>query len=270
VRAIFMSMKMVHLSLLLVSAACSENKVVGVLDEGTDTVGETVDETVEDTALYDGASLIVEAPLSGDFLPLGEDADFIATVYSADGEPMDFDNISWRTDLDTDWALLGTDAEDDSLAVGRHAITAEAILPNGDRLSSTMGGILVQHEDAGIYVGDVQADVTLSYDGADYTTGCIGATTIIVDPYGETAIGDSSCIISLLGFEQELDYSFDMTLDSGDLGGSAAVNLLLFEIDFDVSGEVADGEMVGSWESSDFVEIAGDLDATRVSRDVGE
>lgn len=267
-----------HLTALLMMAACSESKVLGVVDGATDTgdvSGDSGDvnndtDTDADTAAWDGATLVVASPYSGDFLPLGEDAAFEATVYDADGNPTDFDQITWSTDLDSGWSLAGADVEDDSLDVGRHTITATAVLPNGDRLQSTMGGVLVQHEDAGTYVGNIIVNLTLTYDKVDYTAGCIGATTIVVDQYGETATGDSTCIISLLGYEQDVSYAFDMTVDEGDVGGSAAVDLFLFDLELDVAGEISNGELVGSWESADLVDISGELDAARISRETGE
>ena len=275
--AIFNAMKRAFWLLFIGLSACSESKVIGIVDETdtTDTAEAPLGEEdpadeVEDLSQWEGASLVVEQPLSGDFLPYGEDVDFVAAIYSADGERLDFDDIVWSSDLEGDWSLSGADISDDSLDIGSHAITAEAILPNGDRLQSTMGGILVQHEDAGIYVGDIRADITLSWDGADYTAGCIGALTMIVDAYGESAVGDSSCVVSLLGFEQDLTYNFDMLVDEGDLTGAAAVDLIVFSVDFDINGSITDGVMTGSWENSDFVEIAGDLNATRITRDISE
>jgi hypothetical protein len=276
-RAIFNAMKRAFWLFFIVFSACSESKVIGIVGETdtgemdtgeTDTEEESEDET--DVTQWDGATLVLEQPLSGDFLPYGEDAEFVAAVYSADGERMDFDDITWGSDIEDDWSLTGSDLTNSSLDIGSHSITAEAILPNGDRLQSTMGGILVQHEDAGIYVGDIRVNITLSWDGADYAAGCIGAITVLVDAYGESAVGDSSCVISLLGFEQDLTYNFDMVVDEGDLTGAAAVDLVIFSLDFDVNGTITDGVMTGSWEDSELVEIAGDLNANRITRDISE
>ncbi len=225
----------------------------------------------EDYSEWDGAWMEVISPSSGDFLPLDEDADFEAIVYFADGTEADFEDIQWRSDIDEGWELLGSFVEDDSLDVGKHAITAEADLPNGDRLVYTMGGILVQHEDAGTYVGNVKVDVTVSYDGTDYSAGCTGAVTLIVDVYGESAEGESTCTLSLLGYDQDTSYGFDLEVDDGDVSGAAEVDLSLFAYDFDLSGDVGDGELSGSWDDDIFgyVGVAGELSATRISRSVG-
>ena len=261
---------------VLLLTACSDSQIVGAtgdVDTADDTTvdgGDTGDtgDTGEDLSMWDDARLVVLSPESGAFLPLGEDVLFEAVIYSADGDALDFEDITWESSIDSGWSPTGDLFEDDSLDVGTHAITAQAVLPNGDRLAHTMGGLLVQHEDAGIYVGDVRVDVTLSWDGADYTLGCIGATTVTVDAYGESAVGDSDCVLSLAGYDLETSYDFDLIADEGDLEGMAQVNLVLFNYELDMSGAVGDGELTGDFSASEFAQIDGELNTTRVSRDV--
>ncbi|MFT5686664.1 MAG: hypothetical protein ACI8RZ_007620 [Myxococcota bacterium] len=255
------------LSLLL---GCQNYELASTEDGSLDSSADSIIE--EDTSDWDGAWMEVLTPSSGDFLPLDEDSDFEAVIYYADGTEADFGDIQWSTDADEGWALLGSAIVDDSLDVGEHDITAEALLPNGDRLVYTMGGILVQHEDAGTYVGNVKVDVTLAYDGVDYSAGCTGAVTIIVDVYGESALGDSTCTLSLLGYDQDTSYGFDLEVDEGDVSGAAEVDLSLFAYDFDMDGDLEDGELSGSWDDDIFgyVGVAGELSATRISRSVGD
>ena len=255
------------LSILL---ACQNYAVTSIGDGDADT-GD-IDDSIEDFSEWDGAWMEVLTPQSGDFIALDDEADFEAVVYFADGTESGFDTIQWTSDVDDGWKLIGDVLVDSSLEVGDHAITALAELPNGDRLVYTMGGILVQHEDAGTYVGNVQVDVTLSYDGADYSAGCTGAVTLIVDAYGETADGDSTCTLSLLGYDQDTSYGFVMEVDEGDVSGAAAVDLSLFEYEFTLAGAVGDGELSATWEDDVFgyVGLAGELSATRISRSVGE
>ena len=252
--------------LFSVLIACQNYSLVG-----TDT-GEVIEETEEDFSEWDGAWMEVISPKSGDFLPLDEDADFEAIIYLADGSEADFDDIEWTSDADDEWKLLGANLADNGLDVGQHAITAAAVLPNSDRLVYTMGGIFVQHEDAGTYVGNVKVDVTISYDGADYSAGCTGSVTLIVGVYGETASGDSTCTLSLLGYDQDTSYGFDLDVDDGDVSGAAAVDLSLFAYDFDMDGDVGGGELTGTWDDDilGYVGVAGDLSAVRISRSVGE
>jgi hypothetical protein len=246
----------------------------GIIAADDDASGDTgADSLIEDDfSEWDGARMEVLTPQSGDFLALNEDADFDAIVYLADGTESDFQDIQWSSSTDEDWALLGTRISDASLDVGEHAITAVAELPNGDRLAYTMGGILVQHEDAGIYVGNVKVDVSLDYDGTDYSAGCTGSVTIYVDVYGESAYGDSTCTLSLLGYDQDTSYGFDLELDEGDMSGAAAVDLSLFKYDFEMDGDIGEGALTGSWSDDIFgyVGVSGELSATRISRSLSD
>jgi len=246
---------------------CKANYIPGEIEAPTDDTGE-----IEDTSEWDGAWMEVISPQSGDFLPLGEDATFEAIIYDINGEPTAFSEVNWVTDLDEAWSLEGSEIDDSSLDVGTHAISAAATLPNGDRLVHTMGGILVQHEDAGTYVGNVQVDLTLDYDGSDYSAGCTGSVTLIVDAWGETASGDSACTVSLLGYDQDTTYLFDLSLEDDELSGIADVDLTFFTYSFDVNGEVNDGELSGTWEDEVFgyIALAGELSVSRITRDIGE
>ena len=102
----------------------------GVFVDGTQDTGPSQEEL---DALWDGARLEIEAPQSGSYLPLGDPAQFTAVVYDKDGVATDFDGIQWSTDQDATWALSGRDVSDSNLIAGRHALTAQAALPNGDR-----------------------------------------------------------------------------------------------------------------------------------------
>ena len=250
----------------------------GIVADSSDT-GDTapVDTAPVDTgpteeeldAIWGDARLVVSSPSSGDFLPLGEAAHFEATVVNADGDVLPFEEITWSSDVDSAWELTGENVDDASLAVGTHALTAEARLPNGDRLANTVGGILVQAEDAGIYTGDVMVDVTVEYDGTPYTVSCIGSTTIIVDPYGELASGDSSCTIALFGYDTEAAQIIDLEVSAGALSGDVDLDLSFLSYGFDAAGTIGDGELEASWTDDvyGYAEVAGSLAATRVSRD---
>lgn len=256
------------LSILL---GCQNYGIIAADNDASDDTG--ADDLIDDDfSEWDGAWMEIITPQSGDFLPLNEDSDFEAIIYLADGTEADFEDTQWSSSTDTDWALLGSSTSDDSLTVGAHAITAVAELPNGDRLAYTMGGILVQHEDAGVYVGNVQVDVSLAYDGTDYSAGCTGAVTIYVDVYGESAYGDSTCTLSLLGYDQDTSYGFSLEVDEGDMFGAAAVDLSLFKYDFEMDGDIGEGILTGSWSDDIFgyVGVSGELSATRISRSLGD
>lgn len=240
-------------------------------DTGTGSDGDTGEEEVEepDYSEFDGASLVVISPESGDILDLGEDADFEAEIIGADGEPLDFDGVVWTSTLDDDWNGSGLDFKDDQLIAGVHDLVVTAALPNGDRLVNTIGYVRVLHPDAGIYFGDLFVDTTIDYNGTSYTTTCIGAATLIIDAEGETATGESTCTISLLGYDLEAGHLFDFENDDGDLSGTTAIDFAIGSFDFDIEGEVDDGDLSATWSDDvyGYAQIAGELDLVRVSRE---
>lgn len=249
-------------------AACQPQYTVG------DAPGEaTSDETSaeEDTSEWDGATLVVEAPASASFLPLGEDSDFLATVYDAAGNATDFDDIQWASNVSGDWAPVGHAFQDAGLDAGTHALTATATLPNGDRLVYTVGGVLVQSAYAGVYSGTMSMALAIEYDGTAYEVGCSGAATLVVDALGETATGGANCLLSLMGYELDTAYAFDLQNDDGELSGSTALDLTYYQFDLDTSGEVEeDGALSGDFwgDLSGYGEADGHFEAERITRDV--
>jgi hypothetical protein len=231
--------------------------------DNTTTPEDPVDEA------WDTATLVVTSPLTGDFLPLGEPADFVAEVRDAEGELMDWDAISWSSDVDNGWAPEGADFEDDGLAVGRHNLQVQTTLPNGDRLVYTVGGVLVQHEDAGTYVGDANIDLASEYDGTAYTMTCIGAVILFIDAMGEKGTGETSCTLALMGYDMDVLHIFDLDIQDGQVSGSTSADFSFFAYSFDTLGEVADGQLGATWADNilGYADIAGELDLARISRD---
>lgn len=226
-------------------------------------VGPGPDEELD--ALWAGATLQIITPASGDFLPFGEESDFEAVVYDAAGAPTDFADITWTSDLDNTWLPTGALFADAALDVGTHALTATALLPNGDRLSYTIGGVLVQSLYAGTYSGTVTINVT--YD--TYQVGCSGASNLTIDPYGEVVEGAASCVISLQGYELDLALGIDAENDeSGKIEGDAAIDLFGYAFEMPLDGDVSeDGELTANFESTEYLELEGELSALRISRD---
>ncbi len=239
----------------------------GGTSTGTDG-GTTTTPTEPDWSAYDGATLQITSPVSGTFYPLGTDIRFTAELRAADGSSLPAVPVTWTSTADGTWS--GSDADFyDQLAVGNHTIYAVAELPNGDRLGWTVSGVLVQHEDAGTYVGDMSVDFVIEYNGSPVTTTCFGSATLYVDAWGEAATGASSCNLSLLGYDLATTYDFDFDVDEGAVEGSAALDLVLWESVFDATGTVGDGNLEMSWASSllGFLDFEGELDLTRISRE---
>lgn len=258
--------------LALFAAGCNQSYGIVLEDAtkatGTDPTGTQVtDPTATTSVSWEGATLVINSPLSGDFLPWGEDATFSATVTDGDGNPTDFDAIDWSSDIDGTWTLSGHEVVDAGLDVGTHTLTATAELPNGDRLASSVGGVLVQSAYAGIYTGSINID--LAYD--TYVVSCIGSVTLTVDVYGEAAAGDANCLLDLFGYEVDTTYAIDLANDDGALSGISQADLYVTTYDFETEGELSeDGELVGSFSDDvyGYLAVDGSIEATRVTRDV--
>ncbi len=248
---------------LVLMVACKGN--VGVID-----VGDSDADTDPDFTAYDNATLRVVSPKSGDFLALEEAHAFEATLTGADALPLDFTDVTWESSADSAWAPVGLSFSDDTLNVGRHDITAEASLPNGDRLAYSVGGVLIQSWYAGTYTGLFSSNTT--YD--TYVIACSGAATLVVEATGKKATGSADCLISFNGFDLPAAYNFDLDNDDGELTGVANADIGGFwEVPFDATGRLdrVAGTMTIAFSGAvfDTLTIDATVDTERVSLDAG-
>ena len=263
-----------------VPTAGLESSAVETIDDdaenGTDDEADGSEEDgEEDWSIYEGAVLRIVEPESGAFLPWDEENDFVASLQTPDGEELPFDEVVWQSDVDDEWELVGSEMVDDSIDIGRHNITAEVILPDGSRLAHTVGGVLVQHEDAGTYVGDMILSMDAAIGETPVGTSCVGAAIIVVDEYGEVATGDSACTLDLLGYATfEVDHGFEYELDERELDGNAVVNIPFvgFALPFGSDGSITAGQITTSWEGGfdGFFELSGTLEVDRITREITE
>lgn len=216
-------------------------------------------------ALWGAAEMIVLSPESGAFVPIEEPAVFEAIIVDEDGVELPFDEITWKTDLDEEWRGEGAGFEAEDLPVGTQTFTAVAQLPNGDRLVSAVGGVLVQSRYAGTYAGTLSIDTTIQ----TYQIGCSGATTAIIVPEGDEGTGGAGCSISLQGFDLDLVFNLELENDDGEIGGVAAVDVFGYEYPLEIGGEITpDGHIVAEFSGDVFgATFAGTLEAVRISRD---
>ncbi len=241
-------------------------------DEGNEEGSEEeVDPEVAEA--FEDAIIRIVYPPSGEFLAYGEAHTFEAVIQTPDGEELEFADISWTSDADEEWSPAGDVFETDTIDVGTHNITAEASLPDGSRVAHTVGGVLVQHEAAGTYVGDMIIELDMEFEGTPVGTSCIGAALIVVDEYGELAEGASSCTLDVLGyFSTEINHSFEYDIDGADINGDAFVVIpfLGFGLPFGSEGQIEDGQLTSEWEGGfgGYIDIAGTLDVTRLTREI--
>jgi hypothetical protein len=240
-------------------------------DEGSENEEDEVDPEVAEA--FEDAIIRIVYPPSGEFLAYGEAHTFEAVIQTPDGDELAFADIAWTSDADDEWGPAGDVFETDSIDVGTHNITAEATLPDGSRVAHTVGGVLVQHEAAGTYVGDMIIELDMEFDGTPVGTSCIGAALIVVDEYGEIAEGGSACTLDVLGyFSMEINHSFEYNIDGADIGGDAFVMIpfLGFGLPFGSEGQLVDGQLTSDWEGSfsGYIDIGGTLDVTRLTREI--
>ncbi len=227
-------------------------------------------DTGDPDPMWDEAWLKVEAPTSGSFLPMDEEAAFEAAVYDADGENTGFEDIVWTSSIDEDWSGLGANFTDDSLALGKHDFTATAHLVNGDRLAYSVGDVLVQSPYAGTYAGSVYAETSLEYDGVDYTFSCAGGANGIVGMEGEEITGDAECMLSLMGYDMDMAYVIEATNTDGAVDGYVGIDLMFYTYEMDGAGKLTeDGELYIDFEGEilGYLQLYGTVELSRISRD---
>jgi len=273
------------LSMLLAALGCSDSAVIDISgdddtygegddddvadDDDDDDDDDVVDDDDVDDELWANSELVVYSPSSGDFIPLGTPVVLEGEVLDEDGDPLDWDEIAWTTDQDEDFEFVGRYGEVEDFPVGEHTVTAKTELPNGDRLTYAVGGILVQHEYAGVYTGTVSLSVDLEIGGYPIAANCVGAVDFVVEPYGELVEGTGACIASVAGFG-EIDVSLVISgeIDGAAVAGDLAIDFFgWFELPSQFEGEFpVAGEMTGSFEDEYLgTTISGTIDAHRVA-----
>ena len=267
-------MRVAQLASLLLLAACGTNTGVVELDKGTtssgfdDSVGDGSDDALDDLDWTD-ATLNVLSPASGEVLPYGETTIFAAEVLDQDGNSTPFEELSWVSSIGG-WSGEGAELEVSDLDAGEHTIWVEAILPDGTRLNNSLGGIRVQHPSAGTYVGNLVVDIAGEFNDFPITASCIGAAVIQIDAYGETATGDSTCVVGLLGFNTEALHVFDFEVDEDEVFGMVSLDLTFFQLDFEVVGDLGSEVMSADWATNyaDLVDVEGSMELERVTTEV--
>ena len=233
-------------------------------DDATDDDDDTVD-----TSMWDGSELLVHSPMSGSFVPLSDPMHLEGEVIDADGESTDFDEIVWTTDQDAEFEYIGAMGDVEDFPVGEHVIKATAELPNGDRLIYAVGGVLVQHEYAGVYSGTVNINIDMEIQGYPISASCVGSTDFLVDPYGEILEGSGACIASVMGM-LDLDVSLIIQGEIYDelVDGTISIDIAgWFELPSTFNGEFVSSDEFSANFDYDYsgVAVSGEVQAHRVA-----
>ncbi len=233
-----------RLAPLILLAACSQG-VIEIAEEadyaGTGWVDEPwaedpPEEEVPDTSRYDGAALHIIGPTSGQFVTYDRVHDFEAELVAADGTVLEFEDIEWSSNRQPNWFHEGSYFQDRTLEVGVHAVTAEGILPNGDHVAHTVGGLLVQAYGGGTYAGIMRVNGNVQ----GLPISCTGASVVWVDQYGEKGVGNGECLVFLLALSVPLQYVFDLDItEVGVISGEVGIDLAgWFTYNFPAEGQL--------------------------------
>ncbi len=229
--------------LALLGSACQAGSIAlgdDVADDPEDTGSDTVvdtDDAVEtddtedteepgpDTSMYDGADLVVTLPVSGAIYPLSTGFPYDAKVMGADGSPLAFDAITWTIPGGSKSGRRG----EWPVEAGVYNVGVEALLPNGDRLKSSIGAVRVQSALTGVWSGTVGIATFTEVQDQTLRTDCVGTLDFDVDLAGETITGSGGCTLAI-----PLVGTVNLTYDvEGDIVGNTIENgSLLIDVPF--------------------------------------
>lgn len=256
--------------LLLMASACDPAvALVGDSDWNSGIEDPWPEDTGPDLSAWEGARLEIIEPQAGAALELDAPATFSARIVDLQGNPLPVDNIQWTTDRDDLWLVTQAAFEDDRLGPGDHVIRVETVLPTGDTLVTSVGGIHVQSRYTGTYAGFFSVDV--GWQGVTAT--CNGASILLCDETGEIIDGDGDCQVSILSFDLPLRFVFEFDNNEGAVDGKAGADIFgWFTYDFGAKGTLkpfADGlQVTWSGNALGIVDIDASLEAERVSTEI--
>ena len=227
------------------------------------------EEPVDEFTEFDGATLEVYSPVSGDILFLDEGQYLDAEILDSEGNPMDFDEIIWETDQVEGAIHIGL-ADEVNLPHGIHEFRVTAELPNGDRLQTVLGGVRIQSRHTGVYAGQVTINVALEFQGTPVNAQCVGGLDFVVDMAGEAFGGAGGCSISLVvlpGFDVE--YNIDADIDGDDVDGNIGINVMFFDLPIGFEGGFVEEDVIEAGFEGGLpllgIDMSGIIEAHRVS-----
>ena len=217
---------------------------------------------------FNGATLEVLSPVSGDIYLRDEGLPFEARVLGADGNVLDFEDIVWTTDQEPDTQIfVGTEGAE-FVAWGIHQVRATADLPNGDRLVFAAGGVRVQGKHTGVYAGNLNITLDAEFQGTPISGSCNGGLDFVVDMSGTILDGGGQCTVDLLVLGQfDVAYNLDASVFEDDAEGDIGVDVGFFEIPLSWDGEFEEEDrLLADFAGGAFLfDMTGEIDAHRVS-----
>lgn len=227
---------------------------------------ESDEPVVEPPDPYLNAYLVVYEPVSASIYT--SDVPLHAQVFDANDQPIEAEPFSWT--LARGAASIFDEAEGEvALDPGTYDLTAQVDLPNGDRLRSTIGGVRVQDERAGVYVGELAIASFAELQGQTVRSDCVGSLDFVVDAAGETLAGSGGCTLTLpLIGTFDLDYDVDGEIDGVNITGNINFDAVFFSIPLPWEGGFPTNDTVEGRFEGDIViaDLEGTISARRVTR----
>lgn len=182
---------------------------------------------------YDDAVLVVEAPRAGSIHLLADGIPLLGWVEAADGDRMPFEDLEWQVRstafVGLEHVFLGSP--------GVYEVDVLARLPNGDRLTASVGGVRLQSPLTGVWAGSVTLTGTGEYQGQPLQTSCIGPFDFQVNMAGRLIAGSGGCTLPLIITSPiDLTFSVDGEVTGTDVSGSLGVGLSVLPIPIPWSG----------------------------------
>lgn len=210
-----------------------------------------------------GARLAVFEPESPSIHYVGEPLPLLAEVHDENGLVIGFDDIVWNADAVGPTLHIGADGEVE-LTPGLYEIIATANLPDGDRLTSTVGGVRVQTRWTGNYSGTAVMVLAVEFQGIPLAPTCVGQLELRVDYDGETIeVQDGSCTLNAIITTFEVAYTIEGAFDHGVGRGTIDYELGgLFTLSFDWTGAFVEDGFRGAFGGPVSIPLVGSAEAT--------
>lgn len=237
------------------------------LAEDTDVIAEDTDVPVDPHHEYDGATLVVNEPLSAGIYRMISGIPFDGFVVDSTGKRLPFNQLVWTPRQDTSARFTGLQGAS-LVDAGIYTVDVVAAVPNGDNLRATIGGVRVQSYMTGVFSGDVNITAYTEVQGQTIQTSCIGAIDFEVDMAGQLLNGSGGCslAIPLLG-TIPLDFDIVGNIVEPDITGQVLINIPFLQIGVDWTGGFPSADRVRGSFSADLslFTAEGRIDAHRVS-----
>ena len=244
---------------LLVAAGCTSDEWPPLDDDDVADTDDGTSSAESSGGDVDGVFLRVFEPEAASIHRIGEPVPLIAEVQDPNGLPSGFDEVFWYSDQ-LDYALHDSAMGEAELPPGIHEITAFTELPNGDRLTTSVGEVRVQSNATGIWSGSVNLIITLNFMGFPLAPRCSGPLEFTIGIEGKTFTAEEGrCVLDVILAQLDVTYNVDATRSGGVLSGTILFSFAGFaSVEMPWSGTFEEGELDGVFSGMLAIPLVGD------------